>query len=55
MEFKSPPTWLSVTVCSILMLTNYASEAATPNALPAAQEAHQGKTLAVIVPGGGDL
>jgi len=53
MKFKSPPTWLSVTVCSILMITNYASEAATPKALPAAQEEHQGKTLAVIVPGGG--
>ena len=53
MKFKGPPTWLLVAACSILMITNYASEAATPKALPAAQEEHQGKTLAVIVPGGG--
>ena len=48
MDFKGPPKWLLVAACSILMLKDYASEAATPKAPPAAQEEHQGKTLAVL-------
>ena len=53
MEFKGPPTWLLVAACSILMLNNYTSQAATPAAVPAVQEKQQDRTLAVIVPGGG--
>ena len=53
MQYIGQGRWLIVAACSLLMLQGCAKESVAPTPVPAAQEKHDGKTLAVIVPGGG--
>ena len=53
MKYMGQDRWLIVAACSLLMLQGCAKEPVAPTPELAAQEIHEGKTLAVIVPGGG--